>query len=65
MNKKILHMYILNNKGLKTDPRGTPIRESSKLLKDELILVLYFLLLRKLKTSLMDLQSAPYAVSFS
>ena len=46
-------MYILNNKGPKIDPCGAPVRKFSQLLKDELILVLYFLLHRKLEISLM------------
>ena len=37
------------------------MKRSSQLLKDELILVLYFMLFRKLEISLMHLQSNPYA----
>ena len=44
-------MYILSNKGPKTDPCGTSIKTSSPLLKDKLYLVLYFLLLRKFEIS--------------
>ena len=46
---------MLNNKGHKTDPCGTPITRCFHSLKNELIFVLYFLLLRKLKMSLRDL----------
>ena len=48
-------MYILINKGPKTDLSGTPLWRSSQLLKDELILVVHLLMLRKLEISLMDL----------
>ena len=42
-------MYMLNNKGLKTDPCGTLKRRCINSLKDELVFVLYFLLLRKVE----------------
>ena len=48
-------MYMLNNKGAKRDPCGTPIKICFRFLRDELIFVLYFLLLRKLEMSLKDL----------
>ena len=54
---------MLDNKGHKTDPCGTSIRRSIHSLKDELIFVLYFLLLRKLGMSLRDLQLNPYVFS--
>ena len=56
---------MLNNKGPKTDPWGTPIRRRSYSLKDELIFVLYFLLLRKLEMSLRDLESNSYENSLA
>ena len=37
------------------------MKRSLQLVKDELILVLYFMLFRKLEISLMHLQSNPYA----
>ena len=43
---------LLNNKGPKADPCGTLIMRCFHSLKDELILVLYFLFLRKLEMSL-------------
>ena len=43
---------MLNTEGPKKDPCGTPIRRYFYSLKDELIFVLYFLLLRKLEVSL-------------
>ena len=45
---------MLNNKRPKTDRCGTPIRTCFYSLKDELIFVLYFLLLRKLEMSIRD-----------
>ena len=46
---------MLNNKGPKTGPCGMPIWRCFHSLKGELILVLYFLFLRKLEMSLRDL----------
>ena len=40
-----------------------PIRKCSQSLKDELIFILYFWLLRKPEISLRDLYSSPYALS--
>ena len=48
-------MYMLNNKAPETDPCGTQLRRCFHLLKDELIFVLYYLLIRKLEMSLSDL----------
>ena len=56
-------MYMLNNKRPKGDPCGAPIRGYFHSLKDKVISVLYFLLLRKLEMSLRDLESNLYTFS--
>ena len=49
LRKKRSHMYMLNSKVTKTNLCSTLIRRSSKLLKDELILVVYFQVHTKLE----------------